>query len=93
MASAYFSWLAWLLTIVTVVVAICANLPSPASGPLRALGAVLAAAAIAFTFLAIRISSVGSYSDYISNASVGFYLAVVGFLVVGAGALVGPKHG
>lgn len=92
-ASAYFSWLAWLLTIVTVIVAICANLPSPASGPLRALGAVLAAAAIAFTFLAIRLSSTGSYGDYISNASVGFYLAVVGFLVVGAGALVGPKGG
>jgi hypothetical protein len=90
-ASAYFSWLAWLLTIVTVIVAICANLPSPASGPLQALGAVLAAAAIAFTFLAIRLSTGGSYSNYISNASVGFYLAIVGFLLVGSGALVGPK--
>jgi hypothetical protein len=92
MASAYFSWLAWTLTIVGLIVAVAANLPSPASGPLRALGAVLAAAAIAFTFLAIRLYTGNSYSDYISHASVGFYLAVVGFLLIGIGALIGPKR-
>lgn len=92
MASAYFSWLAWTLTIVGVIVAVAANLPSPAAGPLRALGAILAAAAIAFTFLAIRLATGGSYSDYISHASVGFYMAVVGFLLVGIGALIGPKR-
>ena len=32
------------------------------------------------------------YSDAISNADVGFYLAVGGFLLVGIGALVGPKR-
>lgn len=92
MAGSYFSWLAWTLTIVTVIVAVAANLPSPAAGPLRALGAVLAAAAIAFTFLSIRLYTGRSYSDYISGASVGFYLAVLGFLLVGIGALIGPKR-
>jgi hypothetical protein len=92
-ASAYFGWLAWTLAIVGVVVAVAANLPSPASGPLRALGAVLAAAAIAFTFLAIRLTSTGSsYTFYLSHTNVGFYLALGGFLILGIGALIGPKR-
>jgi len=92
LASAYFSWLAWTLAIVGLIVAVGANLPSPASGPLRALGAVIAAAAIAFTFLAIRLTNGAPYSDAISHANVGFYLAVGGFLLVGIGSLVGPKR-
>ncbi len=92
LASAYFSWLAWTLAIVGLLVAVGANLPSPASGPLRALGAVIAAAAIAFSFLAIRLTDGEAYSDAISHANVGFYLAVGGFLLVGIGALVGPKR-
>ncbi len=92
LASAYFSWLAWTLVIVGLVVAIGANLPSPASGPLRALGAVVAAAAIAFSFLAIRLTNGAAYSDAISHANVGFYLAVGGFLLMGIGALIGPKR-
>jgi hypothetical protein len=92
LASAYFGWLAWTLAIVGLIVAVGANLPSPASGPLRALGAVVAAAAIAFTFLAIRLTNGAPYSDAISHANVGFYLAVGGFLLVGIGALVGPKR-
>jgi hypothetical protein len=92
LASAYFSWLAWTLAIVGLLVAVGANLPSPASGPLRALGAVIAAAAIAFSFLAIRLSDGEAYSDAISHANVGFYMAVGGFLLVGIGSLVGPKR-
>lgn len=93
LASAYFGWLAWTLAIVGVIVAVAANLPSPASGPLRALGAVLAAAAIAFTFLAVQLTSSGvSYGTYLSHANVGFYLALAGFLIMGIGALIGPKR-
>jgi hypothetical protein len=90
-ADAYFSWLGWVLVIATVVIAIVATLPSPASGPLRALGAVLAAAAIALTFFAIQIFDGTAYSDYIKHASVGFYLAIGGFLLAGIGALCGPS--
>lgn len=91
LASAYFSWLAWTLAVASVIVAILANLPSPASGPLRALGAVLASAAIAVSFFALRLANGGAYGDYIKQARIGFYFAVVGFLLVGIGALVGPK--
>ena len=92
LADSYFSWLAWLLAIVSVVVAILANLPSPASGPLRALGAVVAAAAIAISFFAIQLSSTGSYTEYLKHAHIGFYFAIAGFLLVGIGALIGPKR-
>lgn len=91
-ADSYFSWLAWLLAIVAVVVAIVANLPSPASGPLRALGAVIAAAAIAISFFAIKLGTTGAYTDYLKHARLGFYFAVAGFLLVGIGALIGPKR-
>jgi hypothetical protein len=93
LADAYFSWLGWLLLVAVVAVAIAANLPTPASGPLRAFGAILAAAAMALTFFAIRLDSSGvPFTTYLKNARVGFYLALVGFLVVGIGALIGPKR-
>jgi hypothetical protein len=92
LADAYFSWLGWLLLIVGVVVAIAATLPSPASGPLRALGAVIAAAAIALTFFAIQLSDGAPYSQFIKHASIGFYLTLGGFLFVMIGALCGPSN-
>jgi hypothetical protein len=91
-ADTFFSWLGWVLLIVVVIVAIAATLPSPASGPLQALGAVLAAAAIALTFFAIQIFDGTPYSSYIKHASVGFYLALAGFLLAGIGALCGPSN-
>jgi hypothetical protein len=94
LATAYFGWLAWTLTIVVIVVGIAANLPSPASGPLRALGGIVGAAGIAFTFLAINLSSASGvdYSTYLKDARVGFYFALAGFLLAGIGALIGPRH-
>ena len=89
----YFAWLAWVL------------LASSASWsrswptcrrrrPVRsaALGAVVAAAAIAITFFAIKLSSTGSYTEYLKHAHVGFYFAIAGFLLAGIGALIGPKR-
>jgi hypothetical protein len=92
LAQAYFSWLGWTLLVLVVLIAIAASLPSPASGPLRALGAVLAAAAIALTFFAIQIFDGTSYSEYLKHASIGFYLAIAGFLLAGIGALCGPSN-
>jgi hypothetical protein len=91
-ASAYFSWLGWVLVVAGGAIAIAATLPSPVSGPLRALGAVLAAAAIALTFFAIQLEDGVAYSEFIKHASIGFYFAVGGFLLVGIGALCGPAR-
>lgn len=91
-ADTYFSWLGWVLVIAVVVIAIAASLPTPASGPLRALGAIVAAAAIALTFFAIQLSDGVAYSSFIKHASVGFYLAIGGFLLAGIGALTGPSR-
>ncbi len=91
-AKTYFSWLGWVLLIATVVIAIAATLPSPASGPLRALGAVLAAAAIAVTFFAIQLTDGAAYTTFLKHTSIGFYLALGGFLLAGIGALCGPSN-
>src|SRR4051794_7775688 len=55
-AKAYFGWLAWVLLAVAVIVAVLANLPTPASGGLRAAGAVVALAGIGFTFWALKLN-------------------------------------
>lgn len=91
-ADAYFSWLGWLLFIVTVVLCIAACTPSPAAQALRAIGAILAAISIAFTFFAIRFTNGSAYTDYLKNARIGFYFALVGFLLMGIGALIGPRR-
>jgi hypothetical protein len=92
-AKVYFSWLAWVLLAVAVILAIIANLPTPASGAFRALGALVAAAGIGMTFWAVQfLHHRGAYSEYIKNARVGFYLTLAGFLLIGIGALIGPRR-
>ncbi len=59
---------------------------------MRAIGAILAAISIAVTFFAIRFSDGISYSQYIKNARIGFYFTVIGFLLAGIGALIGPRR-
>jgi hypothetical protein len=92
LSTAYFGWLAWTLAIVLIVVGVAANLPSPASGPLRALGGIVGAAGIAFTFLALDFGAGTSYADTLKGARFGFYFALAGFLLAGIGALIGPQR-
>jgi hypothetical protein len=99
---AYFGWLAWVLFAVAVVLAIIALLPTPAAPFLRVLGLLVGLAAAALTFWAIDLISLSgpvaktirhpSYGDYLSHANVGFWFAVVGFLLIGVGALIGPRR-
>lgn len=91
-ASGYFGWLGWLLLIATVVLCIAACAPSPAAQALRAIGAILAAISIAVTFFAIRFTAGLAYTDYLKNARIGFYFALAGFLLMGIGALIGPRR-
>lgn len=91
-ADSYFGWLGWLLLVVTLVLCIAACTPSPAAQALRAVGAILAAISVAVTFFAIRFSDGPAYTDYLKNARIGFYFALLGFLLMGIGALIGPRR-
>lgn len=88
----YFAWLAWALLAAAFVFAILAVLPTPASGPLRALGAIAALAGIGVTFWAGKLltTSSPSYTEYLKHARLGFYFILGAFLLIGIGALIGP---
>ncbi len=99
LAVQYFAWLGPLLAVASAAVAAAANLPTLAlpeiaSGSLAGLGAALAGASIAVTFLAIhlRSSSFPVYWIYLTHARAGFYLALVGCLLIGAGSLLAPRR-
>lgn len=99
-AKAYFGWLAWVLLVAVVLVAVAANLPSPAAVALRIIGAVIGAAGILLTFLAIKLvdgskvpgGNAPDYSDYLKHTGPAFYLALGGFLLAAVGALIGPRR-
>lgn len=91
----YFAWLGWALLVVVVILAVLAILPSPVSKAFRILGAIVAVLAIAATFLAIHLDSSDqspAYSEYLKHARLGFYFAVGGFLLLGIGAVLGPRQ-
>jgi hypothetical protein len=94
LANAYFSWLCWVLLAVAAIAAIAANAPSPASGPLRGVGVVVGLAGAVLTLFAIKLSSSGpqGLSDYLKDARIGFYFAIVGFVVIAVGAAMGPRR-
>lgn len=99
LSKAYFSWLGWALLALAVLTALIAAAPT-LGGPFRIIGPVVAAAAIAVTFVGIQLfrSSVVngtgvSYSTYLNNARVGFYLTLAGFVLIGIGAALGPRRG
>jgi hypothetical protein len=91
LAKIYFSWLAWLALLVVALGAVLAATPS-VSGPFRVLTPLLAAGAIAVTLVAVDITSGNGYHFWISDARVGFYMALVGFLLAGIGATLGTGH-
>jgi flagellar biosynthesis protein FlhB len=98
-AKAYFSWLAWVLLAVVLICALLAAVPT-IGGPFRIVGPLSAVAAIALTFVAIKLfkdttqldASYRGYTQYLKHARVAFYLAVGGFLLMGVGAVIGPRR-
>lgn len=90
-ATAYFGWLAWVFLIITVVAGVLASFPSPALRALRIIGVVVGVAAAGLTFLAINLGAGTTYGHNLAHARVGFYLAIVGFLLAGIGAGIGPR--
>lgn len=99
LAKAYFDWLGWALLVVAVLSAILAAVPTVGAA-LRVIGPVVALGGVVLTFFAIQLLKSGvtadhalsSYSDYLKNARLGFYLALAGFVLIGIGAALGPRH-
>lgn len=87
-AKIYFTWLGWLALLVLAVCAVLSATPS-ISGPFRVITPILAAGAIAITLIAINITTGNGYRFWIADARVGFYMALVGFLLTGIGATLG----
>ena len=91
-ATAYFGWLAWVLLVAALLAAIVANLPTPASGALRPLGALLGLAGAGLTFWAIKFAHFGGYTEFLKRADLGFYVAVGGFVLIAIGSMIGPRR-
>lgn len=99
LAKAYFGWLGWTLLAVAVLTAILAAVPTIGAA-FRVIGPVVALGAVIVTFFAIQLLKSGisadqalsSYGDYLKNARLGFYLALGGFVLIGVGAALGPRH-
>lgn len=91
-ATVYFKWLAWVLLAVAAIAAIVANLPTPASGPMQALGVLAGLAGIGATFWAVDIAHGPAYTFFLKHADAAFYVAVGGFLLIAIGAMFGPRR-
>lgn len=101
---AYFGWLAWLLLVATVAAALLALLPSRHQRIFRPIVVVVALASIGLSIWAIQLFSLSGpvavqlgngnpgWTDFIGHAGVGFWVALVGFLLLGVGsALAVPE--
>lgn len=93
---AYFGWVAWLLLILLILVGLMANLPSRRADGLRMTGFVLGLVGAAFTYYALsryvqaltdRGASQGRALDH---AQSGIWLALIGYVLAGIGAAIGP---
>ena len=87
---AYFSWLAWVLLIASIILALGANLPTAYANHLRVLGALVGMVGAGATYVAIEQPHQGTSGSAFDNASAGIWLALLGFLLAGAGAAIGP---
>jgi len=76
-----------------VLAAVLSSFPSPALRATRVIGVVTGFAAAGLSFLALQVSDGHSYLDRPKDARIGFYLAVIGFVLVGIGAAMGPWQG
>jgi hypothetical protein len=94
LSKAYFGWLAWALLIVGVLCAVTASVPSSIVPAARVAGAAVGLAAAVLTFIAIKFltTSEPGYTEYLKHARLGFYLAVVGFVLIGVGSGIGAHR-
>ena len=91
-ATAYYGWLAWAFLIIGVVCAVLSGFPNPALRVLRIIGVVIGFAAAGLSFLALQANDGVRYLTYLGAARVGFYLALVAYILIGIGAAYGPRR-
>jgi hypothetical protein len=96
-SSAYFDWLAWTLLIGVTVVGLAANLRTPATNGLRVAGFLLGAIGVGATFYALaqlfnaQRAAGGSDHSVWHNSTLGMWCALLGYLLAGVGAVLGPR--
>jgi Protein of unknown function (DUF2510) len=83
LGGAYFKWLGWVVLVVAAGFAVAANRPARSQNAWRSLGVVLSVVGIAVTYGAINDLDIR-----LGNASAAFWVAVIGFVLIGAAALV-----
>lgn len=104
-APTYFSWLGWALLAVAFVLAVLAVAPlGRGVAVLRPAAAVVALAGLGLTFWTIDLFTYdvslaryfgarsASFGQYLGHGFLGFWAALAAFLLVGIGALVGPRR-
>jgi len=82
----YFGWLAVTGFILTTAVTVIAKLGTPIAGRMQALGAVLGVTFAALTFAAVAAGN--SVNDVFTHTRSGFWAAIVGFICLGAAAIL-----
>lgn len=107
-APAYFSWLGWTLLAVAAVLALLAVAPAASLGrattALRVLAGLVALTGVGLTVWALDVFTYdrwlgrylgvrsASFGDYLAHGYVGFWAALLAFVLIGAAALVGPRR-
>ncbi|HEX3337195.1 MAG TPA: hypothetical protein VHS54_12105 [Jatrophihabitans sp.] len=96
-ASAYFAWLAWVLLIGVIAVGCVANAPSPLADAMRVGGFLIGLLAAAATYYALaqyrdaQVNAGATRHGVLFNSTWGLWIAIVGYLLAGVGAAVGPR--
>jgi hypothetical protein len=96
-ASAYFAWLSWVLVIAVIAVGCAANAPSRVSDAMRVGGFLIGLLGAAATYYALaqyrdaQVSAGAARHGVLFNATWGLWIAMVGYLLAGVGAAVGPR--
>jgi hypothetical protein len=91
---AYFDWLAWMLLIGVVAGATVAYVRPQFAPPLRVVGFLLGGIGSFLTWYALqKITSYGDEGSYaFQSATVGVWLAMIGYAVTALGAAIGPRR-
>lgn len=100
LAVAYYSWLCWLLLVLCAGSAALAAVPHYAlSLGFRIAGPILCGLAVLFTVGSVELTgsdlarSDALQSFYYGHVAAGFWITLLGYVLLGAGAIVGPMRG